>query len=223
MHTFLDRRVPLFLAGMAIVVALAVGFFVALGIRSVVAGPDFAPQAAPPNPGHSWSEVGDLPGTMWHSNNDGAGSGLDGDMVDGLHAADLLAASTVPSGAIILWDGGACPPGYARLASYDDKFLVGSGTAGTVGGSDTHTHGVGSYAGSSHTHIFATDPTGGTIFGSRKVGVTGGYSGSDTGTGKTLPALKDRTLEGDTGAITGISESADNIPAFKTILLCKKD
>lgn len=45
--------------------------------------------AIKPNPGHSWSEIGDLPGTIWHSNNDGSGSGLDADTVDGKHASDL--------------------------------------------------------------------------------------------------------------------------------------
>jgi hypothetical protein len=46
-----------------------------------------------PNPGHSWSEIGDLPGTMWHSNNDGAGSGLDADLLDGLDSAELQTTS----------------------------------------------------------------------------------------------------------------------------------
>ncbi|RMF56073.1 hypothetical protein D6745_00340 [Candidatus Woesearchaeota archaeon] len=39
--------------------------------------------ATAPNPGHSWSEIGDFPGTIWHSNNDGFGSGLDADLLDG--------------------------------------------------------------------------------------------------------------------------------------------
>jgi hypothetical protein len=34
--------------------------------------------------GHSWSEIGDFPGTIWHSNNDGSGSGLDADSIDGV-------------------------------------------------------------------------------------------------------------------------------------------
>jgi hypothetical protein len=36
---------------------LAAGFVIAVEVRSAVAGPDPAPPAAPPNPGHSWSEV----------------------------------------------------------------------------------------------------------------------------------------------------------------------
>lgn len=45
--------------------------------------------AVKPDPGHSWSEIGDFPGTIWHSNNDGPGSGLDADTVDGKHANEL--------------------------------------------------------------------------------------------------------------------------------------
>ena len=83
-------RKRLYVAALVGAVALfAAAFFVALGLRSVVAGPDSAPAAAPPNPGHSWSEIGDLPGTMWHSNNDGSGSGLDADLVDGMDASEI--------------------------------------------------------------------------------------------------------------------------------------
>jgi predicted regulator of Ras-like GTPase activity (Roadblock/LC7/MglB family) len=88
-----DRRIRLAAAGLAIVVVFAVGFFVALEVRSVVAGPDSGPAAAPPNPGHSWSEIGDLPGTMWHSNNDGPASGLDADLLDGLDSTAFAGAS----------------------------------------------------------------------------------------------------------------------------------
>ena len=84
-----DGRVRLAAAGLAIVAVFAAVFFVALAVHSVVAGPDAGPAAAPPNPGHSWSEIGDLPGTMWHSNNDGPGSGLDADLLDGLHASEI--------------------------------------------------------------------------------------------------------------------------------------
>lgn len=47
--------------------------------------------AASPNPGHSWLEIENLPdpSTIWTSVNDGAGSGLDADTVDGKNANDL--------------------------------------------------------------------------------------------------------------------------------------
>jgi len=91
------QRLALMVAVLVGAVALsAAGFLIVLGVRSVVAGPDAAPLAAPPNPGHSWSEIGDLPGTMWHSNNDGPGSGLDADKVDGLESIDLQGAQGPP-------------------------------------------------------------------------------------------------------------------------------
>ncbi len=86
MSTHVDKRLYAAAAVLGAVAIFATGFFVALGVRAVVAGPDSAPAAALPNPGHSWSEIGDLPGTMWHSNNDGPGSGLDADLLDGMHA-----------------------------------------------------------------------------------------------------------------------------------------
>ncbi len=96
MH-FAEKRIPALMTVLAILAALAVGFFVALGVRSVIAGPDAAPSAAPPNPGHSWSQIGDLPGTMWHSNNDGTGSGLDADTVDGAQASALEESAEIDS------------------------------------------------------------------------------------------------------------------------------
>jgi len=94
-----EKRIRLAAVGAAIVVVLAAGFFMALAVRSVVAGPDSGPAATPPNPGHSWSEIGDLPGTMWHSNNDGPGSGLDADLLDGLQSTEIQDADDYVSNA----------------------------------------------------------------------------------------------------------------------------
>ena len=132
----------------------------------------------------------------------------------------------VPSGAIILWEGLTCPAGYTQLATYNDKFLVASGIAGVAGGSDTHTHGPGSYAGPSHTHtvsskgwgtpgVFNTSSPPGWL----RIMNAGNWGGSVDGT---LDTAKDTSASG-TGPITGTSATADNRPAFKTILLCKKD
>jgi hypothetical protein len=89
MTTHASRQLLVAAALLAAVALFALGFFVALSVRSVVAGPDSAPSASAPNPGHSWSEIGDLPGTMWHSNNDGPGSGLDADTVDGQDSSEV--------------------------------------------------------------------------------------------------------------------------------------
>lgn len=124
----------------------------------------------------------------------------------------------LPAGAIILWDGAACPAGYTAMTSYNDQFLVASTTAGLVGGSNTHTHNAGSYSGPSHTHnIPATAP----IWGRQD----GNYEAL-------APAWPDQSFSvsrdnptgyGGNSPITGTSEPTDSRPVFKTILLCKKD
>jgi hypothetical protein len=130
---FNDISKPTFVvaAVLGAVAVFALGFFVALGVRSVVAGPDSAPAASAPNPGHSWSEIGDLPGTMWHSNNDGDGSGLDSDMVDGMHASEIggisacfnqevsssgdQACQQADAYCVVAWNGGCTSEGSTLL------------------------------------------------------------------------------------------------------------
>ena len=121
--------------------------------------------------------------------------------------------SLVPTGAIILWNSAACPAGYTRLSAYDGKFLVGSAAPGSPGGSNTHRHDAGSYAGPSHTHTGTT-----------------GQAASQNGSGQvdnqwnppthTHPFT---TNAGGTGAVTGTSAYTDSRPEFMTILLCQKD
>ncbi|MBI4446207.1 MAG: hypothetical protein HY645_09900 [Acidobacteria bacterium] len=62
------------------------------------------------------------------------------------------AGLSLPSGAIIMWDGVTCPVGYNRLTAFDGRFLVSSDVAGVTGGSNTHIHAVGTYAAQNHTH-----------------------------------------------------------------------
>ena len=150
----------------------------------------------------------------------------------------------VPSGAIILWDGGSCPAGYSRLASYDDKFLVAASTAGTTGGSNTHDHGAitGStaltvtqlpshtHSTPAHTHNIATYAGNYDQYGVaagqmisyqngqvafRAAVSTGNPPGTPDGGGIT-------GATGDNAGHTHTIAPADSRPTFKTILLCKK-
>ena len=100
MKMHMSRRLFLPAALLGGVAVFAAVFFVALAVHSVVADPDA------PNPGHIWDEIGDLPGMMWHSNNDGDGSGLDADTVDGLHANEIMgrpgfSTTTVDSAGVV--------------------------------------------------------------------------------------------------------------------------
>jgi hypothetical protein len=72
-----EKRISLAATGFAILLVIALGFFVTLRVRAVVAGPDSAPAPAPPNPGHTYEQI-ELPVGTW--------LGLNADMVDGMHA-----------------------------------------------------------------------------------------------------------------------------------------
>ena len=133
----------------------------------------------------------------------------------------------VPIGAIVLWTGAACPAGYTRLSSMDNKFLVsGSAFNPAAGGSNTHSHGAGSYAGPSHTHTVSSKG-----WGSPGVNNTsnppgwirlmnaGSWGGSIDGS---LDTNKETSAAG-TGSVTGTSASADSRPEFATVLLCQRN
>lgn len=125
----------------------------------------------------------------------------------------------MPTGGIILWDGVSCPAGYVRVSTYDDKFLLGAATAGTSGGSATHAHGPGTYAGPSHTH---TVPATQAVWGMTAA------SSADNGKMNTLGGYGRATIDASTsasgtGAVTGTSASTDSRPPFLSILLCKKN
>jgi hypothetical protein len=91
MRISVGKRLFAMAAVLGVLVVFAAAFFVALGVRSVVAGPGASPGASAPNPGHEWSDIGLPPGT-W--------PGLDADTVDGQHADELS-----PSGVIVMWSG----------------------------------------------------------------------------------------------------------------------
>ncbi len=113
----------------------------------------------------------------------------------------------IPTNAIILWDlNNVCPVGFARVGAFDDSFLVGGDTPGTTGGANQHAHGAGTLAGPAHRHnlepwngSFAPvdDNSGGTDFNAR-TDIAGG------------------------GTMGGTTELADNLPPFRTILLCRR-
>lgn len=140
--------------------------------------------------------------------------------------------SLVPSGAIILWNSATCPAGYARLSAYDGKFLMGSAAPGSPGGSNTHTHGAGSYAGPSHTHQMDSS----SVYAEKHVNPAGmgdavfihangflGATGGGEGGGTVVNVVKNQTTASGTGPVTGTSASTDSRPEFLTILLCQKD
>lgn len=75
-------------------------------------------------------------GTVWTSANDGSGSGLDADLLDGMHAADILAAAaSFPSGTRIAFQQTSAPTGWTKDTTHNNKAMrLVSGTV-TSGGS----------------------------------------------------------------------------------------
>lgn len=89
--------------------------------------------------------------TVWDAGNDGAGSGLDADLLDGKHASEL-----VPAGVIWMWAGSiaSIPAGWALCNGGNgtpdlrDRFIVGAGggsNPGAAGGAASHSHGINIY------------------------------------------------------------------------------
>jgi len=78
MNIHASKRLFLVAAVIGVLAVFVAGFFVALAVRSVVAGPGASPDG--PNPGHPWEQI-ELPPGTW--------PGLDADTVDGLQASEL--------------------------------------------------------------------------------------------------------------------------------------
>jgi hypothetical protein len=113
----------------------------------------------------------------------------------------------VPQGSIILWDISAdCPDGFARVGDYDGRFLVGGDSPGVLGGSNSHSHGSGTYTAPSHRHRMER--------WTHTPDRIDDNSGGDDYNTITGPA------EG--GTMTGTSAEADSRPEFATILLCRR-
>jgi hypothetical protein len=115
-------------------------------------------------------------------------------------------AGVVPMGGIILWDqSNACPAGFAQVAAFNGMFLVGGNVAGDVGGETNHAHGAGNLTGPAHTHNHvAWDDS------PNPVDDNSGGTNYNNATG---PAVG--------GAVGGTTALANNLPPFRTILLCR--
>lgn len=84
----------------------------------------------------------------WLLAQDGSGSGVDADMLDGQHRSEIA-----PSGMIVMWSGsiGAIPAGWALCNGANgtpdlrNRFIVGAGgdyAVGATGGALTHSHAI---------------------------------------------------------------------------------
>ena len=150
------------------------------------------------------------------------GSVTSADILDGtITTTDLAFAispgNTLPTGAVFFMRTGSCPSWTTNVsATYSNLFPRINATAGSQSGTDTHTHAVGSYVGSAHTH---SSP----YSGWSTSDATAGADKLTTGKAETERVITtdNTTGSGGGGAITGTSASGSNVPAFVTLIMCQ--
>lgn len=111
-----------------------------------------------------------------------------------------LAEQEMPAGAIVMFDDrDTCPTGWTLVTAFVGRFPRGvSSGAGTNGGNDSHSHTAGSLSAADSAF---SDPT--------------FFDGAGSPQAVAHPD--------HTHPITGSTASADNIPAFRQVIFCKKD
>ena len=115
--------------------------------------------------------------------------------------------AAIPADAIILWaESNFCPAGFVLVADFNGRFLMAANTVGVEGGANQHAHGAGSFTGPTHRHNI--EPW------------NGSFAPVDDNSGGTQ--FNARTDFNDGGTVTGISELANSLPPFRTILLCQR-
>ena len=172
----------------------------------------------------------------------GSGSGLDADLLDGLHANQI-----VPSGIITLWSGSSAsiPSGWALCngangtPNLQDRFVVGAGSGygvGATGGASTvalsaanmpsHTH---SFSGTTSTATLSGDLVAGKpnisgtgIVTRTQTGIGGSGSGSQaSGARYNINATHNHTVSGTTGS-TGSGTAHENRPPYYALCYIMK-
>lgn len=137
-----------------------------------------------------------------------------------------ISGSSFVTGDLILSTVATAHSGWTNVsATYADKFIRINATALSTGGADTHTHAAGSYAGPSHTHDVPIGADGSDLFWVQHTGAGGSFSVDRQLSQSSVSTTKAkmRTDAGGTGAVTGTSASGDNIPAYVTVTVFKKD
>ena len=146
------------------------------------------------------------------------------DIADGtITNADLaLTGILMPSGAIFFMITGSCPSGTTDVtATYNNLFIRANATQGTLIGSDTHTHGVGSYTTASHNHGGSTSDVSRGLAWNASSALDSVVSTSldHAATGGDYNSATISTQS--SAAITGTSASGSTIPAAFTAKLCQ--
>ena len=146
--------------------------------------------------------------TLWHSGNDGSGSGLDADTLDG---TQLSAMAFVPSGLIGGFDTAASiASGWTRHTAMDGRIPVGAGTTASVTFTESATYGSSwshGHTGPLHSHTSsALTVTGSTGTESNSATFQSGAGASGAASSHTHPA----TSSGGTLDVGGTTDNGGN-------------
>lgn len=162
------------------------------------------------------------------------------------HGMPTVSVEELPAGAIVLWDGGACPTGFTRVTSIDNKFLqANSAFNAAAGGNDTVTITGSIASGGGTQHLYRASPNNvhrhqldddTTFTDGNKLGDAGSANGGNLfqalATGSTSPirfsfadAATQLTITAESAhSAHSLSVTAhENRPAFAHIILCKKN
>lgn len=170
---------------------------------------------------------------FFDADNDGAGSGLDADTVDGYNTAQIE-AEVIPRGAIGIWSGSyeSIPAGYVACNGLNstpdlrDRFVVGAGggySRGDTGGYATRTPtGTLSIAGHSVTidempsHNHSYDDIHWAGNSPRENGVITSAGGGDTSSGRTTGTTGSGSAHGHSGS-TIVFDAYNNQPPYHAL------
>jgi hypothetical protein len=145
--------------------------------------------------------------TLWHSGNDGSGSGLDADTVDAIQGATIT-AGLVPTGMIAAFPlAVSIPAGWTRYTNLDGRIPVGDGTTFSV------TFTQGNFYGSSWSHGHTGPLHGHTSAALTVTGSTGTESNSATfqsGVGASGAASAHTHPATSSGGTLDVGGSTDN-------------
>ena len=152
--------------------------------------------------------------------------------------------SPIPSGLIAMFDT-ACPAGWTRFSQLDNRFPLGSGSAGAVGGGNTHSHAfsAGTDGAGSHAHGFSGSGSGtihidkqtDTIDGGANVSAQIGTSYVFFNPGGHSHRFRDDppfnvTISGSTDGVgnhthnvNGGTDVRDHTPPYFTVVYCRKN
>jgi hypothetical protein len=139
---------------------------------------------------------------------------------------------------IIMTDQGSCPTGWSRVTALDSRFLRGSSSYGSTGGSSTHTHtytqigehshGAGSYVtttNGSHTHSLWFIKPGSTRWDSAYIRhLDQGHSWQSGGVNSN--GAHSHSISGttsSTGSASGTTDSTSSLPPYYNLLFCSPD